>query len=200
MSAPGRTLRVMHASATTTPPIVIRHDLGRTAAVVVWVAAIAIVASEWPPSWSVALFALGVSGIVWTIGWRPAVVVEDRAVTVRNPLREVRLGWGGIDDAGFDWSLWLRAGEVRCRASAAPGPASMGALYDRDTSGGIITRRGPAEVAGGRRVPPALVSVRQRWAMRARGASAEVMVSRPWLAIVVLGVSCLMVLGAVVAH
>lgn len=177
-------------------PVVVHHDLGRTAAVVVWVVAFGLVAASWPPGVSGAMGVAGISGVVWALGWRPVVVVADDAVIVRNPLRDVRIGWAALDEAEFDWSLRLRAGVVVVRAAAAPGPASMGALYDRRTARGVLERRTVTDV--GRQLPPALLAVRQRWATHAHGASAVVVVTRPWASVVVLGASLVSLAGAVV--
>ncbi|MFG2089331.1 PH domain-containing protein [Spirillospora sp. NPDC048824] len=35
-------------------------------------------------------------GIAYTVGLRPAIVGDDEAVTVRNPLREARVPWGAV--------------------------------------------------------------------------------------------------------
>lgn len=141
------------------------------------------------------MLALGLSGIVWVLAWRPSVMVADDAVTVRNPLRDVRIAWPALDDAGFDWALWLRAGNVTCRAAAAPGPASMGALYDRGRSKTGIYERHAVKTVG-HSLPPALFAVRQRWVGQTHDGPADVHVTRPWVSIIMLTVSIIVVAGA----
>ncbi|MGP4024870.1 PH domain-containing protein [Actinomadura sp. 3N407] len=35
-------------------------------------------------------------GVAYAVGLRPAIIGDDEAVTVRNPLREVRVPWGAV--------------------------------------------------------------------------------------------------------
>lgn len=177
--------------------VVIRHDLGRTVAVVVWVGAVAAVMATWPPSVPGVLVAVGASALVWVLCWRPAVVVDDDGVTIRNPLRGVRIGWAALDDVDFDWSLRLQAGGVSCRAAAAPGPASMGALYDRSSSAeGLYERAAMKDV--GRRMTPALAAVRQRWAAHRHAGSTVVVVTRPVVSVIALTCASAALVGAIV--
>ncbi|WP_162605934.1 PH domain-containing protein [Jiangella aurantiaca] len=158
-----------------TNAVVLRHSLGRAVAVAGWLAALGWLVASWPPDGRGLLFAAAASGLLWVVCWRPAVVIDDAAVTVRNPLRDVRIGWSALDEAGFGWSLQLRAGELSCRAVAAPGPASMSALYDRHvTPGGVLER--DAVMRAGQRPAPALLAVRQRWEARRSQPSGGVVV------------------------
>lgn len=185
----------------TTPPaepVVLRHALGRAVAVLGWVAALGWLFATWPPGGAGALFAAGASGLLWVLCWRPAVVIDDDGVTVRNPVRDVRIGWSALDEAGFGWSLWLRSGDVTCRAAAAPGPASMSALYDRHvTAGGVLER--DAVARAGQRPAPALLAVRQRWEARRLVAPGGVTVAPSVRSIAVLTASLLLVAAALTA-
>ncbi len=178
-----------------TNPVVLRHALGRAVAVAGWAAVLGWLVAAWPPGGSGLLFAAAASGLLWVVCWRPAVVIDDAAVTVRNPLRNVRIGWSALDDASFGWSLRLRAGDVDCRAAAAPGPASMSALYDRHvTPGGVLER--DAVALAGRRPAPALLAVRQRWEARRFEASGGVVAVPAVASIAVLTASAVLLIAA----
>lgn len=178
-----------------TNPVVLRHALGRAVAVAGWAAALGWLVAARPAGGSGLLFAAAASGLLWAVCWRPAVVIDDAAVTVRNPLRNVRIGWSALDDASFGWSLRLRAGHVVCRAAAAPGPASMSALYDRHvTPGGVLER--DAVALAGRRPAPALLAVRQRWEARRFGTSGDVAAAPAVASIVVLAASAVLLIAA----
>lgn len=176
-------------------PVVLRHALGRTVAALGWVAALAWLVTTWPPGGTDALVAAGLSGLFWVLCWRPAVVIDDDGVTVRNPLRDVRVGWSALDEAGFGWSLRLRAGDVTCHAAAAPGPASMSALYDRHvTAGGVLER--DAVALAGQRPAPALLAVRQRWEARRVVAPGGVTAAPAVTSIAVLAASVVLLAAA----
>ena len=179
-------------------PVVLRHALGRAVAALGWAAALGWLVATRPPDGAGLLFAAGASGLLWVLCWRPAVVLDDDGVTVRNPLRDVRAGWAALDEAGFGWSLWLRAGDVTWHAAAAPGPASMSALYDRHvTPGGVLER--DAVARAGQRPAPALLAVRQRWEARRSVAPGGLMVRPAAGSIAVLAVSLVLVAVAALA-
>lgn len=182
-----------------TNTVVLRHALARAVAVTGWAAALGWLVATWPPGGPGLLFAAAASGLLWVLCWRPAVVIDDAAVTVRNPLRDVRIGWSALDEATFGWSLRLRAGDVACRAVAAPGPASMSALYDRHvTPGGVLERDAVAQA--GRRPALALLAVRQRWEARRSEPSGGVTATPAVASVAVLAVSLvLLVVAAVTA-
>lgn len=176
----------------------LRHALGRTVAALGWVAVLGWLVTTWPPGGAGALFAAGACGLLWALCWRPAVVLDDDGVTVRNPVRDVRIGWAALDEADFGWSLRLRAGDVSCRAAAAPGPASMSALYDRHvTAGGVIER--DAVSRAGQRPAPALLAVRQRWEARRLLAPGGVTAAPAVVSLAVLAASLVLLAGAAVA-
>ncbi|MBB5787089.1 PH domain-containing protein [Jiangella mangrovi] len=178
-----------------TEPVVLRHALGRAVAVVGWTAALGWLVAARPPGGTGLLFAAGASGLLWALCWRPAVVLDDDGVTVRNPLRDVRAGWAALDEAGFGWSLWLRAGDVTWHAAAAPGPASMSALYDRHvTAGGVLER--DAVARAGQRPAPALLAVRQRWEARRAVAPGGLTVAPAVASIAVLASSAVLLVTA----
>lgn len=178
------------------PPLVLRHALGRTLAVAWWVLAPALLlAGGWPPGVRGVLVAAGVSGLLWSTCWRPAVVLDGDGVTVVNPLRDIRIDWPALDEAEFGWALRLRAGEVTCVAAAAPGPAQMSVLYDRHvTPGGVLERDA---VSRDSIVAPALLAVRQRWAASGGGpAAGGVSVRRPRASAAVLAASAALLVAA----
>ncbi|TDC81599.1 PH domain-containing protein [Actinomadura sp. 7K507] len=74
------------------------------------------------------------SGIAYTAGLRPAIVGDDDAVTVRNPLRDVRVPWGAVrairgtnavtvrftgpDGAELETRAWVHQTSPRAQAKA----------------------------------------------------------------------------------
>jgi Bacterial PH domain len=63
-------------------------------------------------------------------GWRPALVVDDDGLTLRNPLRTVRLPWSQVQGVAMGWALTVTAAGVRHRVWAVPGPRRMQALTE----------------------------------------------------------------------
>jgi hypothetical protein len=86
---------------------------------------ITIVAS--PDQWFVVLggHALIIS-LCWALGWFPAVVIEQDAVTLRNILRSRRIPYAAIDEVNTRFGLALVVQGASYSAWAAPAP---GALY-----------------------------------------------------------------------
>jgi hypothetical protein len=78
----------------------------------------AVVAGLW------LLAALTALGCVF---WRPAVVVDDAAVELRNVVRDVRVPWSRLEDVTTRFALTLHAGGRRHSswAGAAPGRPSV---------------------------------------------------------------------------
>ena len=175
----------------------LRHGLGVLATLVCAVAAaLIVVTGPEDEALAGALRGVGVLALVGLLGALPLVRVDERGVLVRNPWRTWRIGWGALDDVGFGWSLWLRPrGTDRLvRAAAAPGPASMLALYQRSAGETGVLHR-DAETAASTSMAPALLVVRQareRWA-RGPAASSDVRTGWSWggLALTVVGAAAL---------
>jgi len=154
--------------------VVLHHDLGRAAPLLVVVVGGAVVAAG--PAGGVGARLLGLvaaTAAVAAVGWRPAVVVDDEALTLVNPLRTVRLPWHVVQDVTMGWVLTVTADGVRHRAWAVPGPGSMAAPYERRWTDTGLERLAPAAVdrAGGAGlgavgIGAASTVVAQRWAQR----------------------------------
>ena len=154
--------------------VVLHHDLGRAALLLVVVVGGAVVVAGPDGGRARLLGLLGAVAAVAALGWRPAVVVDDEALTLVNPLRTVRLPWSAVQDVTMGWVLTVTADGVRHRAWAVPGPGSMAAPYERRwTEESTLERLAPAAVdrAGGAGLGAvglgaASTVVAQRWAQR----------------------------------
>ncbi|MGL4243327.1 MAG: PH domain-containing protein [Beijerinckiaceae bacterium] len=58
----------------------------------------------------------------WAVFWRPAVVVEESAITVRNVFRTHRVPWAAIQRLDTKWALTIHTEQGRVGAWAAPAP------------------------------------------------------------------------------
>ncbi len=175
----------------------LRHGLGWFAtATCAALAALLVLTSPPADVTATALRSGGVLALVALLGALPLVRVDERGVLVRNPWRTWFVGWRALEEVGFGWSLWLRphGADRPVRALAAPGPARMGALYERHlTPGGVIER--DAALTASTSMAPALLAVRQgreRWS-RGHEASADVRTGWCWsgLALTVAGTAAL---------
>ena len=45
---------------------------------------------------------------VYALAWRPGLVIDERAVTLVNPLRTAWIPWGAVTSVGGRWSLEVR--------------------------------------------------------------------------------------------
>lgn len=150
----------------------LHHGLGRAALLLVLVVGgAAAAAGPGDRAWSRLLGLVAAAAAVAAVGWRPAVVVDDGALTLVNPLRTVRLPWQAVQDVTMGWMLTVTAGGVRHRAWAVPGPGSMAAPYERRWTDSGLERLAPAAVdrAGGAGlgavgIGAASTVVAQRWA------------------------------------
>lgn len=83
---------------------------------------VVVTAVERPGDAPVALFGAGlVALLVWAAFWRPAVVVSDGEVVVRNVWRTTRVPWTTYRGVDSGLSLVLRHTEGSVTAWAAPG-------------------------------------------------------------------------------
>jgi hypothetical protein len=192
--------------------VVLHHDLGRavTAVWLVVTVATAVTASGRPaadrPAWAAWMFA--VAAALVAVGWLPALVVDDDAVTVVNPLRTHRIPWPAVDDVTVGWLLEVTAGTARYRSLAVPGPRRMRALWERHATGyGVMERDGvtalqsaSARGEGLIGLGDASILVAQRWAARAAlTPPGPVTASWSWPGIVALAVAALFAVLAVLA-
>jgi hypothetical protein len=74
-------------------------------------------------------------GIATTIAWcllvayafhlgfvRPKVTFFDEGITITNPLKEITIGWGEIDDISARYSMYIQVGGEKIYAWAAQAP------------------------------------------------------------------------------
>jgi len=67
------------------------------------------------------LLALG--AVVYGMFWRPAVVVDDGGVELRNIVRDVRVPWPLLEGVATQYALTLVVGERSYRSWAAGAPS-----------------------------------------------------------------------------
>jgi Bacterial PH domain len=93
-------------------------------AVVVWVVWLLFAVGNWVDlavqgrdkvSAVAAAILLLVTGLAYATAWRPRIIADEAGVTVRNPLRDHRVGWAGV--AHVDLADLLR---VHCEVGAQP--------------------------------------------------------------------------------
>ncbi|GAB4099932.1 PH domain-containing protein [Sinomonas halotolerans] len=70
---------------------------------------------------------LAVAG--WVLFWRPAVVVSDAGVELRNPFRSIGIPWDALAYVDTKYALTLATGSQRFTAWAAPAPGIWGARH-----------------------------------------------------------------------
>lgn len=56
---------------------------------------------------------LGVSVLVYVAAWRPAVVIDDGGILLRNVLRDIYAPWSQVEDVDRSWVLTVHAGGRR---------------------------------------------------------------------------------------
>lgn len=67
----------------------------------------------------------------WVLFWRPAVVVSDAGVELRNPLCSIGVPWDALAHVDTKYALTLVTGSGRFTAWAAPAPGIWGARHAR---------------------------------------------------------------------
>ena len=120
---------------------------------------------------------VAVGAVLWGMFWRPAVVVDDDGVELRNVVRDVHVPWRLLEALDTRYALTLHVGHRRYRswAAGAPGrPAPLshtGAARDHAPSG----RDGPVRSSRslGADSGAAAFMVEQRWQQRRAEPSAE---------------------------
>lgn len=122
-------------------------------------------------SWDVLWSAVGpVAAVVWAL-WlltaRPAVRLDDDALTVVNPLRTTRVPWAAVADVRLRWQIVVQTEDgrsVTCRG----GPSIRGSRP---------VRRGELSVP---HEPEELRTIRSRWRERRTVRPADRTVHRAW--------------------
>ena len=70
---------------------------------------------------------------VWALFWRPAVVVSDGGVLVRNPLRSTHVPWPTYTGLTVQWSLVVHTTDGDVTAWAAPRSSGTASRMRRST-------------------------------------------------------------------
>ncbi len=143
--------------------MVYRPVLVRVAAVVVWLAALwwagtLAVQGRWQDVAFAVPVQVAVCLVVYLLFWRPAVVVDDDAVVLRNVLRDDRVPWRSLKSVDTRYALTLVTADDRRMqswAAAAPGRS----LAFRDLAG----RRGAGSATGAAKHDPRLPD--PRWSV-----------------------------------
>lgn len=69
---------------------------------------------------------IGVAFGGWWLFWYPAVIFEDRGVTLRNPVATIRVPWSALIDVDTKYALRLVTPSGSYTAWAAPAPGVWG--------------------------------------------------------------------------
>lgn len=56
---------------------------------------------------------LFISGLVWVISLRPRLRADPDRVLIRNPLRDIEIPWGAVDEIGSQDTVRIEAGSKR---------------------------------------------------------------------------------------
>ena len=137
------------------------------------------------------------SAVVYAVSYRPAVVVDDDAVLLRNVVRDIRVPWSAVTDVEREWVLTVEVGRRRYVAWAVsarnPARAGRAARGEAGMLPGVAMPRIGGEPAEGAHQPaPGRPSeeVLERWLRRRdRVPPGEVTVTYPWPVAVVLAVA-----------
>jgi len=105
---------------------------------VAFLGAFLLVDAAFRGSWVVFWVALGpIASVVWALWlltFRPAILVDDHAVTVLNPLRTTRIPWSAVAAVRLRWQVLVETGDgriVRCWGGPVvqrPRPVRRGTL------------------------------------------------------------------------
>jgi hypothetical protein len=122
--------------------------------------------------------------LVYVLFWRPAVLVDDHGVELRNVLRDVRVPWSALEsvDTRFALTLLVDGGRHQSWAASAPGRPSM-SLAERWPAG--RDRSDPAGRADHalpdpRWSPDGIAAQRSSSDLRADSGAAAFMVQQRW--------------------
>jgi hypothetical protein len=77
---------------------------------------------------------LALGAALWGVFWRPAVVVDDDGVELKNVVRDVHVPWALLDDVDTQYALTLHVGERRHRSWAAGAPGRPAPLSHPGTA------------------------------------------------------------------
>ena len=134
---------------------------------------------------------LALAAVVYGVFWRPAVVVDDDGVELRNVVRDVRVPWSLLAGVETKYALTLLVGErpYRSWAAAAPGRpaplATRGTAREHHPTGDAVAVRSSRSLRGDSGAAAFMVEQRweQRRALPAPGASVTVRYEWAWPAV-----------------
>lgn len=106
------------------------------------VALVAVVAVGMQDGLGEVVRALPLAGLVvlavWALFWRPAVVVSDGGVLVRNPLRSTHVPWPTYRGLTVQWSLVVHTTDGDVTAWAAPRSSGTAARMRRSAEDPVV--------------------------------------------------------------
>lgn len=122
-----------------------RSELGRVGAGVWGVLAVGLGVDvlrrgQGPAAWLSLIVLAALCLSVYAFAWRPAVLVDDEAVTLVNPARSIRIPWDAVTYVGGTWSLQVRTRAADYRAWAS-GPRPRRTSPGSDADAGRLSRR-----------------------------------------------------------
>ena len=68
------------------------------------------------------LWAIAICVVSYWLFIHPKVVLFDEGITIRNPINEITVGWGDIDEIDVQYTLNIRVAGKKIHAWAAPAP------------------------------------------------------------------------------
>ena len=143
---------------------------------------------SWDVFWATAGPVTAIVWALWVLTVRPAVRLDDDALTVVNPLRTTRVPWVAVTDVRLRWQIVVQTADgrsVTCRG----GPSIRGS---RPLSRGELSAA---------HEPVELRTIRQRWRARRAAGAPDGDVRRGWdrLAVVTGGAVAVLLAVSVVA-
>ncbi|WP_462418091.1 PH domain-containing protein [Kytococcus sp. Marseille-QA3725] len=103
------------------PAQLVHPRSARVLAVISWLLAagfLVMAALTRPFSWTAALLSLSGAALAWVLLWRPRIAMDERGVTIVNPVRTVDVPWQRVRRVGSRWSLEVESETGKHRAWA----------------------------------------------------------------------------------
>jgi hypothetical protein len=139
-------------------------------------------------SWTAVTWLVAVGAVMWTVLWRPAVVVDADGVLLLNVLRDIRVPWAALEAVETRYALTLvtAAHTYASWAAGAPGRSGAVARLGHGRGAGARVSEGvrDAEAAHLPRrgwVPGGLNPDRSSRDLRADSGAAAFMVEQAWV-------------------
>lgn len=97
---------------------------------------------------TLAAWLLAVLTVLYAVFWRPAVVVDDTAVTLINPVRTVRVPWGALREIDTRFALTLITDDARYQSWAAVAPGRPPGTFSPSRRAKVHDLRMPPTISG----------------------------------------------------